>query len=118
MKVKLLEPIEGYEDVAEWRHPQQGEYYLSQTERCLTKASHNFTCVCYLVLTTVKRWRKATIDDAVRAIKGEVVVARFRNHETSEWKQSRLVGYFTASDYKWMADSPAAGFFRCEVLDA
>lgn len=28
MKVKLLEPIEGYEDVAEWRVPKAGESFV------------------------------------------------------------------------------------------
>lgn len=116
MKVKLLEPIAGFEDVAEYRVPQEQERFAREDGRVYTAFTKHPREE--LVVTPIKRWRQATIDDAVRAIRGELVVARFRNHDTSEWKQSELVGFLSHGDYRWMAKEPFVGFCKCEVLDA
>lgn len=118
MKVKLLEPIEGFEDVAEYRSPRKGDFYYQQFARDVRQARMDNEYGYAFCLTPIKRWRPATIDDAVRAIRGELIVARFRNHETSQWKQSELVGFINQGEYKWMAKEPFAGFYNCEVLDA
>ena len=115
MRVKLLEPIEGFEDVAEWRPPQQGEYFFSGAENKATVASFSFKRDFQLVLTPIKRWRPATIDDAVRAIKGETVVARFSD-DGQEWLQGYLHGYRKDVACQW--ESQTSEYRYCEVLDA
>ena len=117
MKVKLLEPIEGYEDVAVYRLPQTGDMYWNRQARSVTRASksHDARCEWQLVLTPIKLWRPATIDDAVRAIKGETVVARFSD-DGQEWLQGYLHGYRKDVAYQW--ESQTSEYRYCEVLDA
>lgn len=116
MKVKLLEPIEGFEEVAEWRHPKQGEYFFSGVEKKPTVACFSFKTDYQLVLTQIRRWRPATIDDAVRAIKGEMVVARFWDSRDSEWLEGYLIGYRNTANPEWL--TRCNKYRKCEVLDA
>lgn len=113
MKVKLLEPIEGFEDVAEYRVPKDGEAVYSSEYNTVTAGVHWIDEK--LVLTPTKRWRPATIDDAVRAIKGAMVVARFSD-DGQEWLQGYLHGYRKDVAYQW--ESQTSEYRYCEVLDA
>ena len=115
MKVKLLEPIDGFEDVAEYRVPVNGERYMNARNGNIEVAIKGGDLM-RLVLTPIKRWRPATIDDAVRAIKGAMVVARFRDRDTHDWQEGELSGYAKNREYKWA--SHAAAWNYCEVLDA
>jgi hypothetical protein len=60
-------------------------------------------------------WRKATIDDACRAIHGEVVESRFRDNECDAWCDSILVGYDRHNNYRWR--SMDGCFKECEVKE-
>ena len=114
MKVKLLEPIEGFEDVAEYRVPQEQERFV-RDDRAVYRAFSKHPRL-ELVLTPIKRWRPATIDDAVRAIKGDRVVARFWDSQDSEWLQGFLAGFRDGVDCKWL--TRCNEYSKCEVLDA
>ena len=113
MKVKLLETIEGFEDVAEYRIPKEGERFVRSCGRVFP--TFNAHPKEELVLTPIKRWRKATIDDAVRAIEGENVEVRFSNNGV-EWLSGYLHGYRKDTNYSWL--SKTGNYTHCEVLDA
>ena len=117
MRVKLLEPIEGFEDVAEWRPPQQGEYFFSGAENKATVASFSFKRDFQLVLTPIKRWRPATVEDLLPIQNGEKVKARFRDSSDQEWVVSELTGYIKDSTHPWYKIG-VIGYSFCEVLDA
>lgn len=63
-----------------------------------------------------RTWRPATIEDAVRAIRGEVVEARFRDIEFNQWEEYRLKGYVAGNDFPWKTCFSA--FNYCEVLES
>ena len=117
MKVKLLTPIEGFEDVAEYRIPKDGEFfYWEAVGKVVAFERKTHAWRAWLVLSPVKRWREATIDDVVRAIKGEKVVARFRDADKQDWHGSELNGYVRGRTHNWASIKNT--WAQCEVLDA
>lgn len=117
MRVKLLEPIEGFEDVAEWRVPEDGEVVYSSEYNTVT-AGVNWIDE-KLVLTPIKRWRPATIDDAVRVSKGAEIYARFCEKDRDDWMtECLLTGLLIRRDKRHVWYSQYRGFDICEVLDA
>lgn len=117
MKVKLLEPIEGFEDVAELRLPNSNEPFWWDAFNkvdLFDRKVHAFRA--WLVLTPIKRWRPATIDDVCRAIRGETVGARFRNYDSETWEVCEICGYDKKDSLPWRSRSQC--FIQCEVLDA
>jgi hypothetical protein len=119
MKVKLLEPIEGYEEIAELRLPKKGESYLSRLTQTIrvAKQDHSSFEKDVLVLTVIPKWRPATVEDGIRAIRGEKIVARFRNWTTEAWLYGELATVWPeAKGTRWgMRDS--CSYLFCEVLD-
>ena len=115
MKVKLLTPIEGFEDVAEYRCGKMNEPYLSE-DGTLNIAPVDLEYP-RIVLTPIKRWREATIEDAMKAINGENIIARFRENEAYSWRECVLTGFLLHRKNKvWYAMD--RGYNQCEVLDA
>ena len=113
IKVKLLEPIEGYSDIAEYRRPLKGEVYYGPCGpiHCELEMS----LAPWLVLTPIPKWRPATLEDAIRAIKGETVKARFKDKHDRIWKECELTGYDKVDKYPFRAITTC--YEECEVLD-
>lgn len=112
IKVKLLEPIEGYSDIAEWRIPLNGETAIREDG---VAAKHWGYSYASLVLTPIPKWRPATLEDAIRAIKGETVEARFKDKDSTVWQESELVGYDRVDKYPFRSITTC--YEECEVLD-
>lgn len=74
MKIKLLEPIEGYAEEAEYRCVYPGEHYLAMSpDRVLVRDDvDGKTLGSYPVLTKLKKWRRATGDDVGRSCRATV----------------------------------------------
>ena len=113
IKVKLLEPIEGYSDIAEYRRPLKGEVYYGPCGpiHCELEMS----LAPWLVLTPIPKWRPATLEDAIRAIKGETVKARFKDKSDKKWREDELNGYEKNNICPW--HSSYSCYEECEVLD-
>jgi hypothetical protein len=120
MKVKLLEPIQGYEDEAEIRCVKSGEYFVDYTTGVANVNQWSISSISTgraLVLTKKKQWRPATVEDGVRAIRGEKVVARFRHWTTVPWKEGELATVWPeAYETRWGMRNSCSYLF-CEVLD-
>jgi hypothetical protein len=113
IKVKLLEPIEGYSDIAEYRRPLKGEVYYGTCGP--THCELDMSRAPWLVLTPLPKWRPATLEDAIRAIKGEKVKARFRDNTGYDWHESELTGCTRQGKLTWHALRDRWAY--CEVLD-
>lgn len=62
-----------------------------------------------------KIWRPATIEDAMKAINGENIIARFRENEAYSWRECVLTGLLLHRKNKvWYAMD--RGYNQCEVL--
>lgn len=61
MKVRLENPIAGYEEIAEYRYPKRGEHYL--TLECRAVAASDHCCVERIVLTPKHPWRATNRGD-------------------------------------------------------
>lgn len=117
IKVKLLEPIEGYSDIVEYRMVGPKEWYFNTTSGDPTYSTfgHSYSEPFQLVLTPIPKWRPATLEDAIRAIKGETVKARFKDTHDRIWKECELTGYDKVDKYPFRAITTC--YEECEVLD-
>lgn len=120
MKVKLLEPVPGYEEIAEVRVPMKGDHYFNPHIREVTVANSDHSKSMdsrQVVLTPVKQWRAATLEDGIRAIRGETIVARFRNWSTEDWHDGELATVWPEpGETRWGKRGSCSWLF-CEVLD-
>lgn len=108
----------GYEYTGEYRKPAPDEYFLnivSQNISTVEKAEWMYMAE-YPIIKKVEQWRPATLDDAIRALRGERVVARYGGQQ--HW----LIGgtrYDTGElAFFLRRDNPSCSMFRvgdCEV---
>ena len=64
-------------------------------------------------------WRDATAEDVARVMKGEKVVARFRDYDHADWTEFDLLGGFATSvnyPVSWF-DVCGVRWFQCQVYD-
>lgn len=119
IKVKLLEPIEGYSDIAEYRRVRAKEWYFNTmaNEPTYSSFGHGPSEPLLLVLTRIPKWRPATLEDAIRAIKGEKIKARFREGINDDWSEGELATVWPEKQgIRW--GRRGGGTWRyCEVLD-
>lgn len=104
---------EGYEMTGELRGPRHGEYFLNSdgnAEECYTSFGMH-----RIILRKTERWRPATVADAIRALQGQTVKARFRDFHNRDWIPNVLMGAVPGSAYPW--GSPNENYRHCEVLD-
>ena len=114
MKVKLLEPIEGYEDVAEYRKiaPSECNHFTMDGKQVVFGASAREV----FVLTPKQQWRPATVHDVVDVVSGLEVKARFRDDAAHEWLVSRLIGVESIEGVTRFASGSRTFWRYCEVL--
>lgn len=113
---------EGYEMTGELRGPKYGEYFINSdgnVEECYTGFG-----VHRIILRKTERWRPATVEDAIRALQGQTIKARFRDFIDREFILGSLVGVVPGSRFPWgsrASDSEGGSVFEnyayCEVLD-
>lgn len=60
------------------------------------------------------QWRPATIDDAIRAIRGETVECRVRDGDKCDWYETSLAGCYRVLSHQWVASNEMA-YKYCEV---
>jgi hypothetical protein len=120
MKIKLLEPIEGYEEEAEYRTlaPSECKHFTMDGKQVLFGASAREV----FVLTPKKQWRAATIKDAIDALNGEKIFARFKHKRSvdDQWiVQDFLAGVVRGGDaLHWHSQCRLPGdngYAYCEV---
>lgn len=108
-----FEVPEGYELAGEYRVPEIGEWYVSP----YGDANHATLKGKYprAILRPTPKWRPATVEDAIRALRGETVKARFRDCPDKNWRESNLTGMVSQLPYPWGSTEECYRF--CEVLD-
>jgi hypothetical protein len=116
MKIRLLEPIEGFEDEAEFRLPKRGESYIGDDGKVdiadIDSESQYDHCI---VLTPCKKWRPATLKDVIDSLAGIKFPTRVRDTQISGWKDCIvLCGYRAKCDFPWLCED--AAWAQCEVL--
>ena len=114
MKVKLLEPVPGYEEIAEYRRPVKDEPILTT---CGVEPSTHSHLTPWIVMTPIKRWRAATLEDGIRAIRGETIIARFRNWSTEDWHKGKLATVWPEPGGTRWGKRGSCSWLFCEVLD-
>jgi len=119
MRIKLLDPIEGYEDEAEFRQVRSGEHFIvyasgvpAITEWKFQRKSDGVA----IVITPKKQWRSATVQDVVNVVSGLEVKARFRDDASHEWNESRLIGVESVEGVTRFASNSRTFWRYCEVL--
>jgi len=118
IKVKLLEPIEGYSDIAEYRRVMEGDFYFNSLSEEFIQASGDFPRHGYgLVLTPIPKWRPATLEDGIRAIRGETIKARFREGINNGWSEGELATVWPEPHETRWGKRNSGSWRYCEVLD-
>ena len=116
VKIKLLEPIDGFEDEAEFRPVKLGETYLDNDghayEASFSKDGDYYHAV---VLTPCKQWRPATKQDVIDSLSGIEFPIRVRDRDSDEWLHSEygLCGYRHDDEFPWVTSS--FSWAQCEV---
>ena len=108
-----IEVPEGYELTGEYRTAKTGDITLNRKNNAELWISLEESTGCYLILRRVKQWRPATVEDVVRAIKGNNVEVRFSNNGVV-WLSGYLHGYRKDTNYSWL--SKTGNYTHCEVL--
>lgn len=93
-----------------WRDDRIGRWMVGESA-CLAGS-----VVPIAKLVKIESWRPATVDDAIRAIKGEDVPCRVSDVEAGGdggWTYTYLTGYDIADELKWR--TPASTWLICEV---
>lgn len=119
-----LEIPEGYE-VVEMRDVRKGDVYMPNfTPNYLIAAGDHNNGYKYPILRKTEQWRPATVADAIRALQGQTIKARFRDFIDREFILGSLVGVVPGSRFPWgsrASDSEGGSVFEnyayCEVLD-
>jgi hypothetical protein len=116
VKVTLGMPeVEGYEYTGEFRKIVDGELYLNDG-----MVRHGRTCGQYPVLRKIDRWRSATVEDAIRALQGIRIEARFWDSalHPAEKTYGVLASFVPSFRYPWIREGVQPGCFRfCEVKE-
>ena len=114
VKIKLLTPIEGFEDEAEFRPAKCGEMFLRDCNSAPTLAIVDFMAYG-LVLTPCKQWRPATKQDVIDSLAGIKFPTRVRDSDSDEWTLSKsgLCGYRHNDELPWVTSS--FSWAQCEV---
>lgn len=96
MKVEIDVPLAGLPADRKLSHvvakyPQGGDYYLNGDE--WTEVVINF-CTTRIVarFEPIETWRPVTIEDAVKALRGEQIAVRFCDHVGDKWSHGLLSG--------------------------
>jgi hypothetical protein len=114
MRIKLLEPIEGFEEEAEIKAPVDLEPWTLDG-----KTIHHGECAVNwaVVLTYKKEWRPVRDEEVLKAIRGQRVQARFMH-----FKQNCAPFYGDLTGAKCVNNAPhliasdGAAYPFCEVL--
>lgn len=103
VEIDLQGPPVGYEYTGEYRAPKVGEPYINPFNAGLVSKASSDHPYPRFILREVTKWRDATVEDAIRAIRGEKVVARMRDAIDDEWKMGeRLIGYISGAEHPWV----------------
>jgi hypothetical protein len=62
-----------------------------------------------------KFWVDATAADVARAMNGETVEARFRDHETDPWSDQMLAGWIEGEEHQWRSTAIGGRWNYCQV---
>jgi len=118
MKIKLLEPIEGYEEIAELRPAKKHDViYFAQENRVMVFCGDEQDCVLSIILTPLKQWRPVRDEDVLRAIKGERVQARFMHfNQNGTPFYGDLIGAKCVNNAPHLIASTGVDYPFCEVL--
>jgi len=105
---------DGWEMTGELRCPVKNEWFLNsngdpELTRCEQYGLHR------IILRPAPKWRPATVEDAIRALQGNAIRARFRDRPDQRWTESHLRGMVSQSDWPWGSDDE--NYKVCEVLD-
>lgn len=93
-----------------------GTSYVAPDGRVNAWEGENPTAGQYLILSPIERWRPATVEDVIRSLQGESVIARFRWRASDEWCGGKLCGLREYDKYEtWLCQH--MGWRECEVLD-
>ena len=105
---------EGYEMTGELRCPEGGEWFLDSNGRPELTRGFGYN-IHRIILRPAPKWRPATVEDAIRALRGNAIPARFRDRPDQRWEESHLRGMVSQSDWPWGSDDE--NYKVCEVLD-
>jgi hypothetical protein len=116
IRLKLLVPIEGFEEEAEFRLPKRGETYIGQDGK-LHVANEDTTDIHdhRIVLTPCRKWRPATKQDVIDSLAGIEFPTRVRDWEWDKWKEEcgSLCGYRQNNELPWICENNL--WAQCEV---
>jgi hypothetical protein len=112
IEVTLVKPIEGYDGVAEYRYPRQGDVYINRYGDVVEACSDHTGCFA-LVLRKQKQYRNAEPSDITFPFK----TARFRDHKSQEWTCGELIGYSYRGTKRVWYGSHNVGFayWECQL---
>lgn len=103
-----------------WAAPKQGDYILTDSGTWKQTLS-SWTVFSSLIadLTPVEVWRPATVEDAIRALRGEIVKCRCWDNNYNEKIEGTLTGKIPTDIFPWGAVTGHGNscYTHCEVLD-
>jgi hypothetical protein len=112
-------PIDREVTGVRWVKPKSGDYWLTEAGTW-ELTGHNWTGAHKLIadLAPVEVWRPATVEDAIRALRGEMVECRVWDGLSNHKANAVLVSYAPGCPYPWSAfvDHDIRFYDRCEVL--
>ena len=100
--------------------PKSGDYWLTEAGTW-ELTGHDWTVAHKLIadLAPVEVWRPATVEDAIRALRGETVKCRAWDGNVNDQMEGILTGLIPCDTFPWGVKTPYGPncYTSCEVLD-